>query len=125
MTWIGVFYSLQCISPFNTWFVQSQSEKINETFTFNYSWASPESFSHHWITIYSKEIFKKTLKNYGNTFVGLGKDAMFLLYHTFHSNELVKCVWIAHITANLFERIPAAGMTYEYEHDISEFMLRP
>lgn len=33
---------------------------------------------------------------YENTFVGLGKDAMFLLYHTFHSTELVKCVWIVH-----------------------------
>lgn len=55
--------------------------------------------------------------------MGLGKDAMFFLYHTFHSNELVRSVWIAHITANSVERIPAAGMTYE--HDTSELTLGP
>lgn len=53
----------------------------------------------------------------------LVKTPCFFLYHTFHSNELVRSVWIAHITVNSVERIPAAGMTYE--HDTSEFMHRP
>lgn len=53
----------------------------------------------------------------------LVKTPCFFLYHTFHSNELVRSVWIAHIIANSVERIPAAGMTYE--HDTSELTLGP